>query len=133
MDRFVYHEFGIAFALGTVKIPDAVIQIIQDAGGFQNLTSEETQQIIALLSSEPSAGWLRLDLNNQTVTVIDDIPLSSPFTSLREEIDGDFYFGSTSNNLNAVYRYNPDTQVSEEVFRITESSGDIFQIIDLSK
>ncbi|MEM9389149.1 MAG: hypothetical protein AAGA02_01675 [Bacteroidota bacterium] len=130
-DRFTYGANGIGYALGSVEVPASVVQIISDAGGIQNLNQEQINTVLALLASEPSSAWLRIDLEAQTVSIIDGIPLTSPFTNARTIIDGDLYFGTTGENN--VYRYDPDTQTTTEVFSLTPESGDIFEIIDLSK
>ncbi|MEM9833825.1 MAG: hypothetical protein AAF944_24560 [Bacteroidota bacterium] len=131
LDRFTYGANGIGYAIGSVEIPASVVQIISEAGGIQNLTQEQINTILALLASEPSAAWLRIDLNAQTVSVIDGIPLTSPFTNTRTIIDGDLYFGTTGTNT--IYKYDPDTQSTTEIFNLTPESGDIFEIINLSE
>ena len=133
LENFYYGSNGIAYALGMVQLPAAVTQIINDGGGFQSLNQEQVNTILALLATEPSAAWLRIDLNAQTVNIIDGIPLSSPFVDLVTEVDGEFYFGVSNGDLNRVYRYNPDTQTSVEAFRLSNASGNLSEIIDLSK
>lgn len=133
LDRFYYGADGIAYALGNVRIPPGITQIVADAGGVDQLTEEELLSIRVLLATDPSFAWLRIDLNAQTVSIIDGIPLTSPSTSLVEEIDGNMYFGSASANLSVIYRYDPVTQTSAEAFRLSQASGEIFDIIDLSR
>lgn len=133
MDGFFYDSDGIAYAFGTIQIPESVTQIVTEAGGLTQLTQEERNMILSLIATEPASAWLRIDLNAQTVSVIQDIPLSTPFADAITEIDGDLYLGTASNELTAIYRYDPDTQTSTEVFRLSTASGDISGLFDLSK
>jgi len=63
-----------AIAVVNATTPQEAIDIVLDAGGIQNLSLAQIQEILAILNNAESAVWCVLDLANETVTPISGVP-----------------------------------------------------------
>jgi hypothetical protein len=63
-----------AIAKVNAETPQAAIDIVVNAGGVQNLSPEEVQQVLGILFTASSARWCEIDLGAETVTPIEGIP-----------------------------------------------------------
>jgi hypothetical protein len=117
---FAYVGDGLGIALVATDTPQAAIDIVQQAGGAQNLSDDQVQQILNILFTAENGRWCRLDLEARTVTPIDGIPAQSVFATTTFMRDGDLvYVPVTTETVNALYSYNPDTGTAAEVFSVT--------------
>lgn len=102
------------------ETPQEAIAIVQAAGGIQNLTREQINQIFSILATAASAQWCILDLNAQTVTPIGGIPKvgifvnGSTFTH-----NGNFYIPAVTTAETAYYRLNVNAGTASKAFTIT--------------
>ena len=92
----------------------------------QNLATDlEQAELFKLVTDDTISRWTKLNLETQTVEVIDDMPLTAGFNypmSYRNT-DGNFHLSVYDpNGVNGVYEYNPETNTSELVYSISGSS-----------
>ncbi|MEM8937726.1 MAG: hypothetical protein AAGC64_00095 [Bacteroidota bacterium] len=134
LPAFLYFKIvpgtNTAVALVNGDVPPRVVEIITEAGGIPNLTGDEIQEITGLLFQSPSARWCELDLNAQTVTVIDGIPsmgILAPGSLFFFE--GDVFLPVENAEERGYYRWNPETGVATKAFEIT--GADLSQVINL--
>ncbi|MEM1327756.1 MAG: TonB-dependent receptor plug domain-containing protein [Bacteroidota bacterium] len=64
---------ALTVAKVNVDVPQEAVDIVLAAGGTQNLTPDQVQQISGLLFTAETESWCELDLNTLTVTPIQDI------------------------------------------------------------
>ncbi|WKN42996.1 hypothetical protein [Tunicatimonas pelagia] len=109
-----------AIARVNAETPQAAIDIVVGAGGVQNLSDAQEQQVLQILFTAESARWCVLDLEAQTVSPIEGIPAVGIFaggTVFRH--DGALYIPAPTSSEGAYYRYDPSTGVAEKAFVIT--------------
>jgi len=121
----IYDSNGIAYAtISTVPDSERFIELL---GLFsQNLATDlEQAELFKLVTDDTTSRWAKLNLESQTVEVIDDMPLTAGFNypmSYRNT-DGNFHLSVYDpNGVNGVYEYNPETNTSELVYSISGSS-----------
>jgi len=114
------------------ETPQAAIDIVLAAGGVQNLTPNQRQQVLSILFSAESAKWCEIDLAFKTVTPIAGIPQFGIFaaTSVFRH-NGDWYLAVVNSAEQAFYRYNPSTGAAERAFAIT--GADLTGIYNLAE
>lgn len=114
---FRYVGNGKAIALVATDTPQAAIDLVTVAGGVQNLSSDEIQQVLGILFSAENARWSELDLEAQTVTPIDGLPSQSVFaTTVVMESEGQLYLPITTPSINALYSYDVNSKATAKVF-----------------
>ena len=117
---FYYVADGMALALVATSTPQEVIDVVTAAGGVQNLSPDQIQQVLGLLFTAENGRWCKVDVNAQTVTPIDGIPSQSVFaTAVIAETDGKLLLPITTPAINALYSYDPVTDDTEKVFDVT--------------
>lgn len=107
----IYDSNGIAYACvnATDESPQLLALIAKYAMTGQ-LTEDEQAQLFNLAFYSVSQRWVRLDLNTQTATVIDDIPATGSFmypTSYKH--NGKLYFQYYDGTTSGFYSYDPAT------------------------
>jgi len=111
---------GLGIAKVNQETPQAAIDIVLAAGGIQNLTPEQIQEIFGILFSAETAVWCELDVNAQTVTPIAGIPAQGVFTGGSSfEHDGAIYLPVSTTTESAYYRYTPGSPTGQKVFDVT--------------
>lgn len=114
------------------ETPQAAIDIVIAAGGVQNLTPEQIQQVLGILFTAESANWCEIDLAAKTVTPIAGIPKFGIFAATNIfKHDGDTYLAVATTAEQAFYRYNPTTGSADKAFTIT--GADIVGIYNLAE
>lgn len=102
------------------ETPQEAIAIVQAAGGIQNLTREQINQIFSILATAASAQWCILDLNAQTVTPITGIPKVGIFVNgTTFKHNNDFYIPAVTTTETAYYRLNISAGSATKAFTIT--------------
>lgn len=102
------------------ETPQAAIDIVMAAGGVQNLTTAQINDIFNILFSSPTAKWCILDLNAQTVTPIGGMPgvgVFAPSTMFTHQ--GNVYLPVSTPQETAYYRLNATTGTAVKAFNIT--------------
>ena len=114
-NAFRYIGNGKALACVAIGTPPELIQFITDIGGPQNLTTPELiNQATAILFQAENARWSVLDLNTQSVTLIDGVPSQSPVVGAYiVEVDGSFYFSVQNEETNAYYVFDGGTSATK--------------------
>ncbi|MEM9329596.1 MAG: hypothetical protein AAGA85_28310 [Bacteroidota bacterium] len=131
MRAFSYYQNGIAYAHVGLETPQAVVDVLVAAGGVQNLSDEQINQILFLLNTSENAGIVELDLNAQTVRELPDMPRLNPFAATNAYwIDDVPYFPIVNTTENGVYKYDPATDQTSKVFDVTGAT--VTAIVDLS-
>ncbi|GAB3416375.1 hypothetical protein [Niabella aquatica] len=120
INKFTTIGNGKAVSIVNTEIPQAVLDIINTAGGVQNLTSTQIQQVFGILFSSPSAKWCILDLNTQTVTPITGIPqVGIWFGGTVFTHQGNVYLPVSTTQENVYYRLNASAATAVKAFTIT--------------
>lgn len=129
---FYYHQNGTAYAQVSTEVPQELLELLASVGGNPaNLSDEQINQALNILFTAENGRWARLDLDAQTVTVIDGIPKVSPFiTSVITEANGKLYFPVVTESENAVYEYDPATEQSQKAFDV--EGGALIGVYNLS-
>lgn len=116
---FRYIGDGKGIALVAFETPPAAIAVVQEAGGAQNLTPEQIQEILGILFTAPSGRWCVLDMEAQTVTPIESLPIQSVYATTVVSAEGDdLLIPITTDDVNAVYRYDVGADSAEKAFGI---------------
>ncbi len=118
--KFAYIGNNKAVCVVNSETPQEAITIVQAAGGIQNLTREQINQIFYILATAASAQWCILDLNAQTVTPITGMPKVGIFvngTTFTHK--GDFYLPTVTTEETAYYRLNIGAGSAVKAFTIT--------------
>jgi hypothetical protein len=120
-----------AIARVNAETPQEVIDIIVAAGGVQNLTGEQIQQILGILFTAESARWSVLDVVDQSVTIIDGIPAVGAISGGGVFFhDGDVFVSVATQTENGYYRYDPDSGSASKAFEVT--GADIAGVFNLA-
>ena len=102
---------GIAVAKVNAETPQAAIDLVNQAGGIQNVVGNQDllNQILGILFTAESASWVELDLNAQTVTPIVGVPKmgANAGGSVIFEHDGEIYLPVSTTGEQAYYKYTP--------------------------
>lgn len=113
-------ENGKAIAVVNNETPQAAIDIVIAAGGIDNLSNDQVQEIFAILFSAESAVWCELDLETKTVTPIVGIPDVGVFNGgTTFEYNGDIYIPALTSAESAYYKWNPATGTASKAFVVT--------------
>lgn len=131
----VYYANGIAYACisGQQDPPALLVLIGKLANG--TITEAEYAQLRKLAFYGANQRWAKLDLNAQTATIIQDIPLTAgfgyPSTSVH---DGKVYLQTYNEDLkiNGYYEHDPATGTSKKLFDLT-AGGLATNLVKLSK
>lgn len=119
-NKFNVLSDGTAFALVNAETPQEAIDIVQAAGGVQNLSPEQIQQIFGILFSAESAVWCELDLEALTVTPIDGIPAVGIFAGGQMFVQGgEVYLPVSTTSENGYYKWSPNAGTVEKAFEVT--------------
>lgn len=120
-----FNSFGyIGGTKGIAKVnsdvPQEAIDIVLNAGGTQNLSQQQINQIFSILFSAETSYWCVLDLEAKTVTPIAGIPPSGAFAhGFFFEHNGEFYLPVPTDSEDAYYRFNPTTGAAGKAFVVT--------------
>ena len=117
---FRFLESGKAIALVNNEVPQEVQDIIDDAGGFTNVTPAQLVQIQLIVVEAETALWCELDVDAMTVTPIDGIPVTKLFDRFELfEYNGDAYLQVNTAAESAVYRWDPVSGAVSKAFVMT--------------
>ncbi len=118
----IYDANGVAYAcVNASEEPPALLALIQKYATTGQLTEEEQTQLFGLAFYSVSQRWVKLDLRNQTASIINDIPLTASFafpTSYKN--DGKFYFNFNDGQKSGFFEYDPASQQARQVINITK-------------
>jgi hypothetical protein len=131
-DNFFSIGGNRAIAKVNAETPQAVIDIVTAAGGVQNLSPDQINQVLGILFTAESAQWCVLDLAAKSVTPITGIPNVGAFAaggSFRH--NGEFYLAVPTSGEQAYYRYNPGTGAATKAFTVT--GGDLAGVYNLAE
>lgn len=119
-------------AVVNAETPQAAIDIVMSAGGVQNLTPEQIQQVLGILFTAESAKWCELDLVAKTVTPISGVPNLGAFSAATVfRHNGEFYLPVPTRAETAYYRFNPTTRSAQKAFSI--SGADLIGVYNLAE
>ncbi|MEM7659630.1 MAG: hypothetical protein AAF399_26175 [Bacteroidota bacterium] len=111
---------GKGIARVNSETPQAAIDIVINAGGLQNLTPDQIQQVLGILFTAETALWCEIDVEAQTVTPIDGVPTQGAFSGgFTFTHEGNVYLPIATEGENAYYRYNPSTGEATKAFDVT--------------
>ncbi len=118
----IYDANGTAYACvnATDESPE-LLQLIAKYASTGILNDDEVNQLFNLAFYSVSQRWVKLDLNAQTASIIEDIPTTGSFaypTSYKH--NGNFYFQYYDGTTSGFYRYEPATNTSEKAITITK-------------
>ena len=120
-----------AIARVNAETPQAAVDIVLGAGGVQNLTDEQINQVFGILFTAASAKWCVLDLEAKTVTAIEGIPNVGVFTASRNFFhDGGVYVAVVTPDENAYYRYDIASGTATKAFDVT--GADILGVYNIA-
>ncbi|MEO1254921.1 MAG: hypothetical protein AAFY41_08555 [Bacteroidota bacterium] len=130
---FRYIDNGRALALVATESPQELLDLVASVGGNpQNLSDDQVQQALGILFASQNGRWCILDLNSQTVDVIEGIPAQSVFaTTVVMESNGLLYLPVTTPEINSLYSFDPVTLETAKVFDLT-AGGALVGIYNLS-
>ncbi|MGD1840437.1 MAG: hypothetical protein ACFB0B_06010 [Thermonemataceae bacterium] len=108
--------------------PQEAIDFVTDAGGVNNLSPEQLQEVFGILARAESARWCELDLETRIVTRLEGVPTVGIFGFASTFIaDGEVYMyvNRQASGENAFYRWNPTTGEVSKAFDVigAEISG----------
>jgi hypothetical protein len=131
LSAFYYYKNNIGFALVNESLDPRIVELITQRGGIQNLTDTDFEMIQFWLFTTPTAAWVQLDMVNQTVTKITDLPALSAFDNAGMAfIDGIPHISISNPSVNGLYRVNTETSAASEVF--TMNGASLLSVFDLS-
>ncbi|MEM8893104.1 MAG: hypothetical protein AAGC88_00920 [Bacteroidota bacterium] len=94
------------------------------------LTEAQLNEITVILGTSSNAAWSLIDLNAETVTAIEGIPLQDVNHRYNiEEADGIWYLPVHTESENAYYSYDPQTGTAAKAFDVL--GGEVFRFINL--
>jgi len=130
---FRYIENGLALALVAESTPQELLDLIASVGGNPaNLSDDQIQQALGILFAAENGRWCTVDVNAQTVSIINGIPAQSVFATTHVmEANGLIYLPVTTPTINALYSYNPENQETAKVFDLI-AGGALVGIYNLS-
>ncbi|MEM6526096.1 MAG: hypothetical protein AAF693_20030 [Bacteroidota bacterium] len=132
MTSFNYYANGIGFALINESLDPRISQLVEERGGFANLTPEDDQQIQEWLFTSPTGAYVEVDLEAQTATKIDGLPPLSVFDNAGMTLsEGAVYFSVSNPSVNALFRFDVNTKTASKVFDM--SGATMETLIDLSQ
>lgn len=116
---FKYIGNNQAVALVATETPQSVLDIINNAGGVQNLTSTDLQTIFFLFFTEENAAWCLVDLSSKSVTPISGLPKVSSYATPSTSRDGSkLLIPITTQAENAMYSYDINTFATKKEFDV---------------
>ena len=131
----VYYSNGIAYAcISGQQDPPALLALIAKLANG-TITEAEYNQLRNLAFYGANQRWAKLDLNAQTVTIIQDIPLTAGFAYPNTSVqDGKVYLQTYNEDLkmNGYYEHDPTTGTSKKLFDLT-AGGMAINLIKLKK
>lgn len=128
---FEYIGNGMGIALANTTLAPGVIDIVDAAGGVDNMTPADWGAVQGLLFTNPTAEFLLLDLENQTTTPIAGMPVVSIVGgSSPTWVNDELHFMVVSPTDNALYKYDRGSNSASLVVNVTGSQ--LNQFIDLS-
>ncbi|MCD8540125.1 MAG: hypothetical protein LRY55_10415 [Leadbetterella sp.] len=118
----LYDANGTAYACvnATDESPQ-LLQLIYKYATTGQLTEDEQAQLFNLAFYSVSQRWVKLDLNTQTVSVINDIPATGSFmypSSYKHK--GKLYFQYYDGTTSGFYSYDPSTNKATKVVNVTK-------------
>jgi len=114
---------GKAYILGGTEVPPGILQLFAIKPSFADWTPEDYAAAFDALFNEPSARWMEVDLDARSVRILQEIPVTGPFSSgFPTEIDGKLYFSVSSPAEAAYYEYDPVTDKATRVINFTGGS-----------
>jgi hypothetical protein len=131
LSAFYYYKDDIGFALVNESLDPRIAELITSKGGVQNLNEDDFELIQFWLFTTPSAAWVQLDLVNQTVKKITNLPALSAFDNAGMAFIGGVPHISISNpSVNGLYKVDVEASSASEVF--TLNGGSLLSVFDLS-
>ncbi|UTA68080.1 hypothetical protein [Emticicia sp. 21SJ11W-3] len=131
----IYYGNGIAYAcISGQQDPPALLALIAKMANG-TITETEYNQLRSLAFYGANQRWAKLDLNAQTATIIQDIPLTAGFAYPNNSIvNGKLYLQTYNEDLkmNGFYEHDPVTGTSKKVFDLT-AGGMAVGFIKLTK
>lgn len=131
----VYYSNGIAYAcISGQQDPPALLALIAKLASG-TITEAEYNQLRSLAFYGANQRWVKLDLNAQTATIIQDIPLTAGFAYPSTYVSNGKVYLQTYNEeikMNGYYEHDPATGTSKKLFDVT-AGGLATNLIKLSK
>ncbi|MEM9389501.1 MAG: hypothetical protein AAGA02_03450 [Bacteroidota bacterium] len=119
--RFGYYQDGLCYGLaGLENDPEAVALLESVDGDLSQLTEEQLNRLFFLANTSEVANFVEIDLNTGSVAEVPNLPRSGPFASSNfTVIAGLPHFVVNNNTVSALYRHDPITNETVEVFSAT--------------
>ncbi len=131
----VYQSNGVAYAcISGQQDPPALLALIAKLANG-TITEAEYAQLQNLAFYGANQRWAKLDLNAQTATIIESLPLTAGFAYPNSFIrDGKVHFQMYNSDLklNGFYEYDPSSGSSKKLFNVT-AGGLAINLIKLTK
>lgn len=131
----VYYSNGIAYAcISGQQDPPALLALIAKMAAG-TITETEFNQLRQMAFYGANQRWVKLDLNAQTVSIIQDIPLTAGFAYPSTFVNGGKVYLQTYNEdlkMNGYFEHDPATGTSKKLFDVT-AGGLTTNLIKLTK
>lgn len=131
----IYYSNGIAYAcISGQQDPPALLALIAKLANG-TITETEYNELRSLAFYGANQRWAKLDLNAQTATIIQDIPLTAGFAYPNNSVvNGKVYLQTYNEELkiNGFYEHDPVTGNSKKVYDLS-AGGMAISFIKLTK
>lgn len=131
----IYDANGVAYScISAAPYPPRLLELIGKLA-TNSITATEYAELSDLAFYSPVQRWAKLDLNAQTATVIEDLPLTAGYGyPNNHKYEGKFLFPiyNTSLNLNGYYKFDPAAGKSEKIVNVS-AGGLVTDLVKLSK
>ena len=132
----IYAANGIAYVTITTEADSDRFTELLGLFAQGLATDAEQAEFFNLVTNDATSRWAKLDLVNQTVEVIADMPLTAGFNypmSFKGSDDSLYLSVFDSNGVNGVYKHNPETNTSELIHSITAGAGTAAFFLELTE
>ncbi|MEM0940739.1 MAG: hypothetical protein AAF600_15895 [Bacteroidota bacterium] len=118
--NFEYYKNGLAYCVVSTTFPSELEATIAEIGlNPATWTQDDLNRVVAALFSAENGQLVEINVNDQTTSIIEGLPLVSGFASTINVIDDKLYFAAIGSELNALYEYDPNTGQSAKLFDVS--------------
>jgi hypothetical protein len=119
----IYDANGIAYTcISAASESPRILELVQKLAAG-TITEQEYYELRLSVFYSQNQRWVKIDLNAQTVTAINDIPMTAGYSyPYAYKYDGKFYmqFNATGDKTSGYYEYDPSTGKAQKAVNITQ-------------